>query len=165
MRIDLIVANFRKDSEETSMLAFPRQQDHRSASWTLARWWRVQADKLLGMAGLTRGVDTSVNSRELVPPAAGEADLLRRRMVTLDLDPYEWALAEPALVRHLHRCCSQCDSQLRCTYDLAAESTDVGPQKHQLWRKYCPNAATLETLSTVQERSTATPTFSFPYLG
>jgi hypothetical protein len=90
---------------------------------------------------------------------------LRRRMVALDLDPYEWALSEPALVRHLHRCCSRCESHARCAFNLAAESTGALPQEHQDWRKYCPNAATLDMLSAVQKRSSVTPKYSFPYLG
>ena len=90
---------------------------------------------------------------------------LRHRMVTLDLDPYEWALSEPALLRHLDRRCSQCESRARCTFDLAAELTGAfGPEPRQ-WRRYCPNAATLEMLSTAQKRLAVTPSCPLPYLG
>ena len=108
---------------------------------------------------------SAVNESEPVPHDADEPDLLRCRMITLDLDPYEWALSERALIRDLHRRCARCEGRERCAVDLAAESTDALPQEHQEWRKYCPNVATLDRLREVQKRAGGAPKYTFPYLG
>jgi hypothetical protein len=41
--------------------------------------------------------------RELLMRNQSDANQLARRMVALDLDPYELTLSDPALVRHLQR--------------------------------------------------------------
>jgi hypothetical protein len=91
-------------------------------------------------------------------------DLLRRRMLALELDPYEMALSDPALLRHLQRCCSLCESREDCASDLARASTDRAWQGRDDWRDYCENALVLEMLMALQSRSKAAPKYQFPYL-
>jgi hypothetical protein len=115
---------------------------------------------------LTRDVAPSASELRAVAAYGGdEADLLRRRMVALDLDPYELALSEPALVRHLQGRCALGESRGHCMLDLARESTDSARQDRQDWRDYCPNAATLDMLSALQSCSKIAPKHQLPYLG
>jgi uncharacterized protein DUF6455 len=68
------------------------------------------------------------------------ADLLRRRMATLDLDQNEVFRTEPGTLRDLQRGCTMCASHRRCARDLAR---DPGTPA---WKDYCPNVATLMAL-------------------
>jgi len=52
--------------------------------------------------------------RTLLMRIQSDANQLARRMVALDLDPYELTLSDPALVRHPQRQCSQCESRKGC---------------------------------------------------
>jgi hypothetical protein len=69
------------------------------------------------------------------------ADLLLKRMDALQLDPREVARMEPATLQDLQRVCSMCNSQRRCTRDLAHDAADPA------WQDYCPNAQTLKALN------------------
>ena len=73
--------------------------------------------------------------------------LLERRMEALSLNPDEVAHLEPLTVRQLQHRCVQCETREQCALDLADELVDPGRQS---WRDYCPNAATLAMLSTLQ---------------
>jgi hypothetical protein len=73
--------------------------------------------------------------------------LLERRMEALSLNPDEVAHLEPVTVRQLQHRCVQCETREQCALDLADELIDPGRQS---WRDYCPNAATLAMLSTLQ---------------
>ena len=76
--------------------------------------------------------------------------LLERRMEALLLNPDEVAHIEPLSVRELQHRCVKCEKRGQCALDLADEFADPG---WQCWRDYCPNAATLTTLSTFQRCS------------
>ncbi len=82
------------------------------------------------------------------------AELLRRRMVALHLEPHEFARCESTKFHELMTLCTTCDSRGRCALDLADEFADPGWQN---WRDYCPNATTLSVLSTLQCCSTEPP--------
>lgn len=73
--------------------------------------------------------------------------LLERRMEALSLNLDEVAHLEPLTVRQLQHRCVQCETREQCALDLADELIDPGRQS---WRDYCPNAATLAMLSTLQ---------------
>ena len=82
------------------------------------RWMAAQANQLLEAARLgSDKVEYLTHGREMsnadLCRVAGRHvdDLLRRHMLALDLDPYEIALSDPALLRHLQRCCSLCESR------------------------------------------------------
>jgi hypothetical protein len=75
------------------------------------------------------------------------AYLLRHRMRVLGIDPQKLSSAEPALFRELQRSCSKCLRHGRCAKELLHAAVDpAGPD----WRDYCPNAAFLNALSTVE---------------
>ena len=58
--------------------------------------------------------------REFLMRSKKDANDLARRMVALDVDPYELTLSDAAaLARHLQRQCSQCESRNGCVRDFA----------------------------------------------
>jgi len=129
---------------------------------TIARWWRrrrrarstVAEFESWGRADFERmaqdiGVSAS-DLRLLLSCGPDEADLLQRRMAILQLDSGELARAEPATLRDLQKLCAMCRSRRRCARDLARECDDPAWRN---WQDYCPNAATLNMLSTLQIRS------------
>jgi hypothetical protein len=73
--------------------------------------------------------------------------LLERRMKLLSLDPDEIVRIEPDVTRTLRHQCARCVDLERCALDLTDTSADPCSQR---WRDYCPNAATLTALSTLQ---------------
>jgi hypothetical protein len=73
--------------------------------------------------------------------------LSERRMQALSLNPDEVAHMEPLMVRELRHRCVKCGKRRQCALDLADELADPG---WQCWRAYCPNAAKLLMLGTLQ---------------
>ena len=157
------------------MRAVSLQRGHRLPPNVFVRLWRrwmaVQANQLLEAARLGSNKleylthDREMSNSDLGTVAGGYADdLLRRRMLSLELDPYELALSEPALLRHLQKCCSLCESREDCASDLARASTDRAWQGRDDWRDYCENALVLEMLMALQSRSKAAPKYQFPYI-
>ncbi len=71
---------------------------------------------------------------------AKSAELLRRRLTALDLDPREISRTEPGAMRDLQRCCTLCGSRGRCARDLSRNASTP------TWQSYCPNAGTLAAL-------------------
>ena len=98
-----------------------------------------------GEEGLERMAhDVGVSSdelRKLASYGAQSADLLLRRMETLDLDQNEVAQTERATFQDLQRVCTMCRCHKRCARDLARDPLDSA------WQDYCPNAQTLTALS------------------
>jgi hypothetical protein len=132
------------------------------------RWMAAQANQLLEAARLgSDKVEYLTCEREMSNPgigmdAGGHADgLLRRRMLALELDPYELALSDPALLRHLQGRCAQCESRDECASDLARGSSNQGGDD---WRDYCENAQALEMLVALRSHSKAAPKYLFPYV-
>jgi len=83
----------------------------------------TRADQLLETARLGSDKleyltqDLRVSNSDLCTIAGGHPDdLLRRRMLALELDPYEMTLSDPALLRHLQRCCALCESREDCAW-------------------------------------------------
>jgi hypothetical protein len=157
------------------MRAFWLQQRRRSLPNVFVQLWRrwtvTRANQLLEIARLgcdkleylTHNLEAS--NSDLCTIAGGRADdLLRRRMLALELDPYEMALSDPALLRHLQRCCALCESRENCASDLARVSTGQAWHGRDDWRDYCENALVLEMLMALQSRSKAAPKYQFPYL-
>jgi hypothetical protein len=66
------------------------------------------------------------------------ADLLYRRLETLRLDPTS---VDPALMRDLQRCCSNCNSKQLCAHEL--EDKPKGAR----WPAYCSNQDTIAELA------------------
>ena len=134
------------------------------------RWMASPADQLLETARLGSDKleylthDLRVSNSGLCRIANGHDDLLRRRMLALGLDPYEMALSDPALLRHLQRCCGLCESRDDCVPDLARTSAGQAWPGRDDWRDYCGNALALEMLLALRSRSKAASTYQFPYI-
>ena len=135
------------------------------------RWMVVRANELLEAARLgsdkveylTLGREGS--NADLCRVAGRHVDdLLRRHMLALDLDPYEIALSDPALLRHLRRRCALCQSREDCASDLARASAGHAWPGRDDWRDYCENALALEMLLALRSRSKAAPTCQCPYI-
>ena len=157
------------------MRAFSPQRRHRSLpnvfvqSWR--RWMARRADQLLETARLgsdnleylTDDLKAADSDHCTVAGGHGD-DLLRRLMLALDLDPYELALSDPALLRHLRRRCALCQSREDCASDLARASAGQAWQGRDDWRDYCENALALEMLIALRSRSKAAPKYQCPYI-
>lgn len=157
------------------MRAFSLRRRHRSLPNMFAQLWRrwmaTRADQLLETARLGSDKleylahDLRASNSGLCTIAGGHADdLLRRRMLALGLDPYEMALSDPALLRHLQRCCGLCESRQDCASDLARTSAGQAWPGRDDWRDYCENILALEMLLAPRSRSKAAPTYQFPYI-
>jgi hypothetical protein len=135
------------------------------------RWMAAQANQLLEAARLGSDqleyltCNREMPNADLCMATGGDADdLLRRRLLVLGLDPYELALSDPALLRHLQECCAVCESRAGCASDLARTSTNEPWQGRDDWRDYCENASALEMLIALQSRSHAGSKYQLPYV-
>jgi hypothetical protein len=104
--------------------------------------WVDEIERLAQKTGIS--VD---DLRTLATLGIHGADLLRRRMLILRVDPDRLYDSEPATFRELQKSCSACESHGRCVLDLARDAID--PTRPD-WRDYCPNAAMLKMLSAVE---------------
>jgi hypothetical protein len=78
---------------------------------------------------------------KLVSRGSETANLLLRRMASLDLDRNKVSRIEPQVFQELKKNCALCDSRRHCVRDLAHDSSDP------VWERYCPNAGTLLALN------------------
>ena len=157
------------------MRAFSLQRSHWSLPnvfvQTWRRWIARRADQLLETARL--GSDNleylthnpKTTDSDVCTVAGGHGDdLLRRLMLALDLDPYEIALSDPALFRHLRKRCALCQSREDCASDLARASAGQAWQGRDDWRDYCENALALEMLIALRSCSKAAAKYQCPYI-
>jgi hypothetical protein len=82
---------------------------------------------------------SAIDLRFLAASDKGAADLLRRRLQALRLDPTS---IDPAVMRDLQLHCAQCNSKQLCAHEL----DDKPPM--QSWPLYCPNEPTIEAVNT-----------------
>jgi len=75
------------------------------------------------------------------------AYLLRHRMRVLGIDPQLLSAVEPALFRELQKSCSKCLHHGPCGKELLHAAVESGMSE---WRNYCPNAAFLNALRTIE---------------
>ncbi len=126
------------------------------------QWWQgsieIRAGKLLEVARLhiervkyLAYYVGCADFRAFMRSSYSDDNLLARRMLTLGLDPYELALSDPALVRHLQRQCTLCDNRECCLQDFAHEPSDAALRDG--WRDYCPNVLAIDMLVGLQSRS------------
>jgi uncharacterized protein YjiS (DUF1127 family) len=78
--------------------------------------------------------------RSIAAKGPDAAHQLEMRLEALHLDTAALRRDEPLIMRDLERVCSVCGSKRHCERDLARFPDD------DAWRKYCPNATTLEAL-------------------
>jgi Family of unknown function (DUF6455) len=108
--------------------------------WHERRARLVEFDNFDGaeMQRIGRDLGISISElRDLVGRDRNAADLLRRRLHSLNLDP---GTIEPAVMRDLQRCCSNCDNKTLCEHELEDQP------KLANWPKYCPNEQTIDAL-------------------
>ena len=127
--------------------------------WSISKAWKDWKAARLSLAGSDVCSEDELlrRARALGIPAAqlrwvsrfspDPISLLERRMGALSLDPDELTHIEPVTVRELQHRCVRCEKRGQCALDLADEFADPG---WLYWRDYCPNAATLMTLSAFQ---------------
>jgi len=120
----------------------------RSYAGKMGRWWS-------GSSG--------PDACQPLTRAPNDATLLARRMAALDLDSYELAMTEAALVHHLQSRCPSCEAWRRCLQDLSSDR--VGSAWRDRCMDYCPNAAVLKMLTALRARTKVAPASTFPYLG
>jgi hypothetical protein len=148
------------------MSALPPRNDRLPVFSAIAQWWRRWTGaKLAPIKMEFSGPDETRDNAQASDLPASQAlsissqglygsNLLERRMVALNLDPVEVAWSEPALFRSFQRLCTSCRSPMRCARDLAQEfARDPSQPASNDWRVYCPNATTLNMLSTLQSCS------------
>jgi len=97
--------------------------------------------------------------------APNDATLLACRMAALDLDSYELAITEAALIHHLQSRCLSCEAWRCCLQDLTRDRVSTAWRDRQDWTNYCPNASALKMLSALQNRTKNASPNTFPYLG
>jgi hypothetical protein len=94
----------------------------------------------LEVARVAQDLGVSVDDlRTLASQDKTAAVLLYRRLEALRLDPTS---IDPALMRDLQRCCSNCNSKQLCAHELEDKP------KAASWPKYCPNEETIAYLTT-----------------
>jgi hypothetical protein len=89
------------------------------------------------------GISTA-NLRLLATQDKRAADLLNRRLETLRLDPTS---VDPAVMRDLQRCCSNCDSKPFCAHELEDKPRGA------TWPQYCPNEQTIAALTSEPQKT------------
>ena len=134
------------------MSALQRETYRRSPAEVIADWWHDWAESTAGPSDLTACSEGEVERmardiglsgyelERLVRRGAHAADLLYRRMATLDLSSDEVEQVDRATFLDLERVCSNCDCKGRCKRDLAQHADNA------VWEDYCPNVATLKML-------------------
>ena len=85
--------------------------------------------------------------RDLVARGPGAANLLYERMQALGISRADVDKAAQGVIRDLQRTCACCNEKGVCEKDLADRPDDP------VWKNYCPNAVTLESLSELKARS------------
>lgn len=83
---------------------------------------------------------TPADLREMAAKGPGAADLLKRMLVALKVDPKVLGEMDQRVTRDLQRLCITCGNKRRCEHELAAGTATTN------MHEFCPNALTLETL-------------------
>ncbi|MFZ0101534.1 MAG: hypothetical protein WAL49_04530 [Pseudolabrys sp.] len=78
--------------------------------------------------------------RKLATKGPGAADLIKKMLIALRVDPHVLANTNPAVMRDLQRLCVVCSQKGRCEHELAK-----GTASEHL-HEFCPNAFTLNAL-------------------
>jgi hypothetical protein len=83
---------------------------------------------------------TPSDLRTLAAQGPGAADLLKKMLIALKIDPHILDEIDPLTARDLQRSCILCGEKRRCKQELAAGT--AASNMHE----FCPNAVTLESL-------------------
>jgi hypothetical protein len=82
----------------------------------------------------------------LAAKGSGSADILKKMLIALSVDPQALAKADPAVMRDLQRLCILCSHKGRRRHELARGTA----AEH--FREFCPNAYTLDALFKEKEQ-------------
>jgi hypothetical protein len=135
----------------------PVMKGHGAVETLLERvrdWWRRQRelsyldDKELGRVAAELGMSSNT-LEDLVERGPGAAHNLYERMRVLGLSKADVDAAALGALRDLQRTCACCNDKGVCEKDLAKRPDDP------VWKSYCPNAVTLETLAKLKTHSSA----------
>ena len=115
-------------------------------------WWRRQEElSALGNKEIGRVADdlriSTDTLRDLVARGPDAANLLYERMQALGVSNRDVDRAAQGVMRDLQRTCACCNEKGVCEKDLAERPDDP------VWKSYCPNAVTLESLSELKARA------------
>ena len=117
-------------------------------------WWRRQEElnaldnKEIGRIAEDLRISSDI-LRNLVARGPDAANLLYERMQALGISKVDVDKAAEGVLRDLQRTCACCNEKGVCEKDLAERPDDP------VWKSYCPNAVTLESLSELKARSSA----------
>ena len=117
-------------------------------------WWRRQEElnaldnKEIGRIAEDLRISSDI-LRNLVARGPDAANLLYERMQALGISKVDVDKAAEGVLRDLQRTCACCNEKGVCEKDLAERPDDP------VWKSYCPNAVTLESLSELKARSCA----------
>ena len=115
-------------------------------------WWRRQEElSALGNKEIGRVADdlriSTDTLRDLVARGPDAANLLYERMQALGVSNRDVDRAAQGVMRDLQRTCACCNEKGVCEKDLAERPDDP------VWKSYCSNAVTLESLTELKARS------------
>ncbi len=118
-------------------------------------WWQRQNElgglDPIELERVAKELNMSARDLEgLVARGPDAANRLYERMHALGLSRAEVEQAAMDTLRDLQRTCACCNQKGRCEKDLSERSDDP------VWKDYCPNATTLDTLTRLKSRSIAT---------
>ena len=109
-------------------------------------WWRAQnelaginldeLDRVAGDLGMSAGA-----LKGLVARGPDTANLLYERMHALGISKADVDHAAQGVMRDLQKTCACCNEKGVCEEDLEECPSDP------VWKRYCPNAVTLESLA------------------
>ena len=94
--------------------------------------------------------DLGISSSELLEierKGPGAADLLKKMLVALHVDPNVLANIDQQIMRDLQRLCITCSEKKRCEHELASGTAS------EHFRDFCPNAFTLDALFDLKGKS------------
>ena len=78
--------------------------------------------------------------RKLAAKAPGAADMIKKMLIALRVDPHVLVNTNLAVMRDLQRLCVVCSQKGRCEHELAKGTAS------EHFREFCPNAFTLDAL-------------------
>jgi hypothetical protein len=111
----------------------------------LREWWRKQEElnaldeKEVRLVAADLGIGTNT-LKDLIVRGPEAAHLLYERMRTLGISKADVDDAAQEVMRDLQRTCACCNEKGLCEWDLVLHPDDP------VWKGYCPNAVTLDSL-------------------
>jgi len=115
-------------------------------------WWlrqeelRALDDKEIGRVAADLSMSRSA-LKDLVARGPDAAHLLYERMRALGISEVDVNRAAEGVMRDLQRTCACCDEKGGCEWDLQERPDDP------VWKSYCHNAVTLESLTRLKART------------